>query len=159
MNKDKLKHQLEVHEGLRLQAYHCPAGHLTVGVGRNVETNPVVQELGRAITSLGDEITAEEAMHLLDNDIDRFAADVRGRIPQFDDLSEARQHVLVDMAFNMGTATLMKFQNMLTALAGGAYADAAAEMLDSRWAGQVHTRADRLAKMMSDDVSFEELVG
>ena len=32
------------HEGIRLQPYRCPAGYLTIGVGRNLETNPPTAE-------------------------------------------------------------------------------------------------------------------
>ncbi|WP_041279255.1 glycoside hydrolase family protein [Desulfobacula toluolica] len=32
---EKLTEQLTKHEGLRLKPYHCPAGKLTIGIGRN----------------------------------------------------------------------------------------------------------------------------
>jgi len=51
--KEKLIRQLREHEGLRLPPYHCPAGKLTIGIGRN----------------LGDKgITEKEAVMLLEND-------------------------------------------------------------------------------------------
>ena len=53
MNKDKLRKQLEMHEGKKLQSYICPAGYLTVGVGRNLEANPATGELGRIIDQVG----------------------------------------------------------------------------------------------------------
>lgn len=36
--------RLCLHEGIRLQPYRCPAGYLTIGVGRNLETNPPTAE-------------------------------------------------------------------------------------------------------------------
>jgi lysozyme len=154
-----LRKQLELHEGKRLKAYVCPGGYLTVGVGRNVEANPVFDEIGRDISEVGDSITITEAMTLLDNDIDRFALEVRGEIPCFAELSDIRKQVLIDMAFNLGTAGLLKFKNMLVALDEGDFHRAADEMMDSRWARQVKTRADRLSQMMASDQMPEELVG
>ncbi len=158
VDQAKLKQQLELHEGKRLDAYICPGGYLTVGVGRNVEANPVFDEIGRDVTEVGDTITDEEAMILLENDIDRFEIEVRNEIACFDALSEIRQQVLIDMAFNLGTPRLLKFKKMLTALEAGDYYKASIEMLDSRWAQQVKTRADRLSEMMATGVVLDELV-
>ncbi len=33
--KENMIRQLTTHEGLRLKPYHCPAGKLTIGIGRN----------------------------------------------------------------------------------------------------------------------------
>ena len=59
-----------------------------------------------------------------------------------------RQLVLMDMAFNMGVPRLCKFVKMWTALEQYDYHKAAEEMLDSRWARQVKTRAIKLANSM-----------
>jgi lysozyme len=157
MNKDKLGRQLEMHEGKKLKSYICPGGYLTVGVGRNLEANPATGELGRKIDQVGMEITEEEAAMLLDNDIDRFSAEVKSDISDFDSLSEPRQHVLIDMAFNMGTQGLLKFKRMLAAIREQDFSRAADEMVDSRWARQVKSRSDRLARMMKENVDFEDV--
>jgi len=34
---ERIKEQLVRHEGLRLKAYRCPAGKLTIGIGRNLD--------------------------------------------------------------------------------------------------------------------------
>ena len=52
------------------------------------------------------------------------------------------------MTFNLGSTRLSLFKKMHAAAAAGNYHVAAAEMLDSKWAGQVKGRADRLAEMM-----------
>jgi GH24 family phage-related lysozyme (muramidase) len=36
---NKLIDQLKVHEGSRTHAYDCPAGYITIGVGRNIDPN------------------------------------------------------------------------------------------------------------------------
>ncbi len=129
----RMHDQLVRHEGLRLKPYRCSAGKLTIGVGRNIE------EVG---------ITEEEAMTLLSNDISRVIKELERRVPAFANLNEVRRRVLIDMGFNLGIGRLIKFRRMLAALEAGDYAQAAVEMLDSRWARQVGNRAIRLKNMM-----------
>jgi|TARA_R100000152_G_C6710339_1_gene138090 lysozyme len=133
---ENLKDQLVRHEGLRLTVYDCPAGYKTIGVGRNIEQKG---------------ITEEEAMFLLNNDIDYFTEQLMENLSFFDELSETRKSVLVNMAFNLGVAGLMKFKNMLKAVSEKRWEDASSEMLNSRWADQVGNRAIELSEMMAND--------
>lgn len=133
----ELSFQLERHEGLRLNPYYCTAGKLTIGVGRNLE-------------AVG--ISKAEAMFMLQNDIIRVMAELDEHIPWWKELSQTRQHVLVDMAFNLGIFGLLKFQKTLKAIQEERFADAAVEMLDSRWAKQVGQRAQTLSQAMATDV-------
>jgi lysozyme len=133
---ENLKDQLVRHEGLRLTVYDCPAGYKTIGVGRNIEQKG---------------ITEEEAMFLLNNDIDYFTEQLMENLSFFDELSENRKSVLVNMAFNLGVAGLMKFKNMLKAVSEKRWEDASSEMLNSRWADQVGNRAIELSEMMAND--------
>jgi len=72
-------------------------------------------------------------------------------MPQFDWLSPVRQAVLIDMCFNLGIRGLLGFKNTLASVAVGKYEQASRQMLESKWATQVKTRAVRLAKMMATD--------
>jgi lysozyme len=54
------------------------------------------------------------------------------------------------MTFQMGPAGVGKFKNMLIALQNQSYAEAAAEMLDSRWAKQTPNRAKKLSSQMEE---------
>jgi lysozyme len=135
MNVEEVKQQLIEHEGLELTAYQCPAGRWTIGVGRNV------QDKG---------ISREEAMMLLENDINECIADLQQIFPDFDDLAEPRQRALVDMRFNLGPQRFRGFQNMIAAVKGSDFARAADEMIDSRWYTQVGPRGERLVGMMRE---------
>ena len=73
---------------------------------------------------------------------------VKNAFPWWWKLDDARQFVLVDMAFNMGLAGLKGFKKMLTAVEQGDYQTAAKEMLASKWAAQVGRRAAELSKIM-----------
>ena len=136
MDVDKLKDQLILHEGLELKSYTCSAGYVTLGVGRNVE------ELG---------ITEDEARYLLDNDILRVTKELDNAMPWWRNMSEVRQRVVVDMVFNLGVSRFLNFKNAINAMQEEDWDEAAAQMLDSRWADQVGQRANRLAKAMVED--------
>ena len=49
------------------------------------------------------------------------------------------------MAFNLGAPRLAKFHNMRRAIAADDWQQAAAEALDSKWAGQLPARAADIA--------------
>jgi lysozyme len=133
MNTDLLKDELVQDEGLKLKPYRCTAGKLTIGVGRNLD------DVG---------ISASEAMLLLEHDINRVIAKLSYHLPWWSSLSENRQRVLANMAFNLGIDGLLKFKNTLSYIQNGKYREAAKAMLESKWAKQVGERAVRLSKMM-----------
>jgi len=135
LNRQLMKDELIRDEGLKLKPYRCTAGKLTIGVGRNLD------DVG---------ISAGEAMALLDHDIERVIIQLNYHFPWWSELSDARQRVLLNMAFNLGIEGLIKFRNTLALIQDGKYRDAAKAMLDSRWATQVGNRARRLAKMMEE---------
>jgi len=111
-------------------------GHPTIGVGRNI-----------AGDGLG--ITEEEAKILLSNDVDRVLKEI-DHWSFIKDLNEVRKTVLIDMVFNMGVSRFNQGQwpNFFGAVIEGDFKRAKTEMLDSKWAGQVKTRANILANMM-----------
>ncbi|WP_299494664.1 glycoside hydrolase family protein [uncultured Shewanella sp.] len=93
-------------------------------------------------------ITFEEALYLLDNDIELVESQLLKNINFINKLDDIRKVVLCDMAFNLGMAGLLKFKRMLRAVELGNYQMAADEMLASKWARQVGQRAIDLADMM-----------
>ncbi len=134
MTRDQLRDAIVADEGLKLKPYRDTAGVLTIGVGRNLD-------------AVG--ISLSEAHLLLDHDIDRAVRDCAERLGAwFVALDPARQGVLVQMAFNLGIGGLLGFTQTLVSVKRGDYAGAAAQMLASRWAGQVGRRAARLAAQM-----------
>ncbi|MDX8408920.1 MAG: glycoside hydrolase family protein [Mariprofundales bacterium] len=120
------------HEGLRLKPYQDTVGKLTIGVGRNLD------DVG---------ISEEEARYLLANDLRQIQHELHKQ-SWFAALNSARQMAITDMAFNLGLPRLLGFSHMITAIETSDYARAASEMLDSRWARQVGSRAEELAEMM-----------
>ncbi len=133
MNMLNITSQLIEHEGLVNKVYICPAGKLTIGVGRNLED--------RGLTDL-------ESLFLLNNDIVSLNNELSIKLPFYKDLDDVRQGVLINMAFNMGIYGLLKFKNTLKLIEEQNYLFASDEMLDSKWARQVPNRAKELANLM-----------
>lgn len=128
---------VRLNEGLRLKPYHCTAGKLTIGYGRNLE------DVG---------ITAEEAEMLLYNDLAAADRDLKRALPWVASLDAARQEALLDMAFNLGISRLLRFKKMLAALQEKDWEGAANQCLDSTYARQVGARAHRNAHALKHGV-------
>jgi len=128
----RLIEMLKRHEGLRLKPYKCTAGKLSIGYGRNLE------DMG---------ISEVEAMVMLRNDIEQCYEEL-SVFSWFEDLDQVRQEALINMLYNLGLPTFLQFKKTLKFVAEGKYSQAAAEMLDSKWATQVGDRANELAYMM-----------
>lgn len=132
MDHELLRSQLERHEGLRLFPYLDTTNHMTIGYGRNLDT-------------VG--ISRTEAAIMLDSDVYQVESELR-RLPQYNALDSIRQTVICNMAFNMGTPTVLRFRKMWKAIDSMDWEEAASQMLDSKWARQVGSRAEELAELM-----------
>lgn len=137
--------QLKGHEGFRSNYYQCSANKKTIGYGRNVEANPLPAYLERDFDNFP--MTHEEAEQLLIEDITN-VGNALLRHFNYLHLSNARQAVLINMAFNMGVSGLLLFKKMFKAISNYDFEQAATEMLNSKWAGQVGCRSDELAEQM-----------
>lgn len=63
-------------------------------------------------------------------------------------LNKVRREILLNMAFNMGLKTFRGFPKFWKAIKAKDWQEAAAQMLDSKWARQVGYRAKELAEAM-----------
>lgn len=152
-NTTVLIKQLVKHEGLMLKVYQDSLGIDTIGIGRNVKDRGFSELELHVIAKTVEEIyekgiTEEDAYFLLQTDISIVEKELSKVKPIIEHIDSVRQLVLMDMAFNMGVPRLCKFINMWAALEQYNYNKAAEEMLDSRWARQVKTRAVKLAHSM-----------
>ena len=135
MNREALIAQINAHEGLRLYPYQDVVGVWTIGYGHNLTARGISQVV---------------ADRLLAEDIEATLTALAG-LPWYGGLSEIRQRVIADMAFNLGIDGLRRFTTMIAALVRKDYVAAAEAMLDSRWAIQVGYRSARLSRMMRTD--------
>lgn len=132
--------QLILHEGLKNFPYEDTTGHLTIGVGRNLDAKG---------------ISDKEAKELLRNDIQAVEKKLEV-LGWFRELGRVRRKVIIDMCFNLGYSGLISFHNMISAIKNDNYRVAADEMLDSKWAEQVGKRATRLSKMMRTGEDYDD---
>ena len=152
--RDDFIKKLVAHEGLRLEVYQDTLGINTIGIGRNLEdrgiTNQELSDLDipsiEHVYKYG--ITEADAVYLATNDVEIVEEELLRAHPCVDSLDSVRQLILMDMAFNMGVPRLRKFKNMWAAIHNEDFITAAKEMLDSRWANQVKSRATKLAHAM-----------
>ena len=134
--RDDLARQLRRDEGVVEHAYIDSEGWTTIGVGRLIDKRK------------GGRLRDDEIEYLLQNDITEKPEELLRRAPWVARLDEARQGVLINMAFNLGVSGLLGFRKTLALIEAGDYTKASVEMLDSKWARQVKGRATRLSEQM-----------
>jgi lysozyme len=167
----KEREQLIKDEGLRLFPYRCRAGKITIGIGRNLEGNPLtpneimhlllsrphIQVNNMEAKSLSkmllvdfyqNGITKDEALFLFENDLNTVASQLRSRLKWYSSAPEEVQNILFNMTFQMGIASVLSFKNTLAAIERKDYKAAAEGMKNSLWAKQTPVRANRLIKRM-----------
>jgi len=131
MNEYEIKEMIHRHEGFRPYVYYDTLGFPTGGYGHAfLDRSPISHNV---------------AVLLFDEDFDRVKKDYEKL--RFD-LDPVRRAVIIDMLFNLGLTRFRAFRRMIYALEHKQYDTAADEMLDSKWALQVKSRAFRLAQMM-----------
>lgn len=132
----ELVRQLKGDEGVVPYAYQDHLGFWTIGVGRLIDKRK------------GGQLRPDEITYLLQNDIDDRIEALTRALPWFQDLDDARRGVMLNMAFQLGTEGLLKFERTLVLIRDGKYENAAHAMLQSLWAKQTPERAERMAKQM-----------
>jgi lysozyme len=151
---------IEAHEGLRLFVYKDNDGSDTVGFGFHLD-RLTPAEKARLIASHGsmeavyqNGITYAEACLLTSDVVDELTTWAAKTFPWFLKLSETRQAVIIDMAYELGEGRpgrsgLLGFQKFLAAMARSDYSSAVAEMKNSAWANQVPGREQNDAKLLA----------
>lgn len=141
MNKKRLVKTLIKHEAMRLKPYRCSEGKLTIGVGHNLDANG---------------ITERQALFILDDDIADCEKQLR-KFHWFEQLSDVRQEVVLNLFFNIGRSSFLTFRKMIRALENGDYMEAGEQMKDSKWFKQVGIRAEQLVEAMQSNSFFPNL--
>ena len=118
---------IKLNEGCKLEVYTCPAGYKTFGYGTNLE-------------SLDDEdikkynnLIADASLEWLEREIINCKQALNTQKWFTDDLSCFQQAIILDLAYNIGVAGVLKFKKMIEAIKQRNYGIACEEMLDSRY--------------------------
>lgn len=150
MNRELLKTELRADEGEKFRSYCDHLGYWTIGVGHLLDPKKGANPAPFGIDLCrGGVITPEQSEQLLDLDIDAKIAELDRRAPWWRRLSDNRQRVLLNMAFQLGVSGLLGFRKAVAAMQVGDYAEAARQMRDSKWArDDTPNRAKRMIERM-----------
>lgn len=131
---EELRKRIKKAEELRLKPYRDTEGHLSIGYGRCLDIKG---------------ISKEEAEMMFETDLFH-ASDQYVKLPwsMTQNLNVSRRRVIVEMIFNMGLGGVLGFKKMWAAIRVKDFNKAAHEIMDSRYAKQVRSRAERLADEM-----------
>ena len=133
--------QLTRDEGFRAEPYDDSRGFKTVGIGHNLDANPLPGE--------SYPMTLDRAQKILVWDVNDIYRKLINDLPWVDSLPEVITGVLINMAFNLGAAGLEEFHHMLSYIQSGEYATAALAGKASLWYTQVGDRAKRLMEQLA----------
>ncbi len=143
--------QLQAHEGFKSDFFFRHFSSQVIGYGRKASnrTFSSVELLMLGREDFNDKpMTKEEAEMLLVNDVKAIIALLEVRIPWYK-LSPARKATCVNMSYSIGVDKFLNQTALIDALNDGDYLQAAAELLNTRWADTVGTRAEDLALQLN----------
>ncbi len=130
MNLDALTNRIKLHEGYSADPYKDHLGFWTVGYGHLIH----------------DYITSH-ARHdaWLEADISRSVHEAQRWLGSvWDDLSDTRREVVVELFFQLGGPRARSFKRFKAEVVAGDLFKAALELRDSRWYQQVPVRAGEM---------------
>lgn len=130
-----LARRIKEHEGFRDRVYLDTEGKLTCGWGHYLWA--------------GSKVPLAACEEFFKQDLADAVSSFSTIPPVFRKrLNPARARVITEMIFNMNVAKVLQFREMWKAIEMGDFERAADEMLRSKWAEQVKSRADTLAEIM-----------
>ncbi len=128
MFDEEVRQMLIRHEGVVCHVYKCTAvpPRNTIGCGRNLDDNG---------------ITEDEAMYLLNNDIERVKEELGKNFGAYKTMPAKARMVCIDMTFQMGITGFMGFRRTRALMEMGCWLEASEELLRSKYATQTPNRA------------------
>ena len=143
MNLDRIRQELAIDEGVRYEIYLDPLGYPTFGIGHLIK--PADPEFKKPI---GTPVHPDRVNQVFEEDIMRTVMYAESLVPNFYQLPEDAQHIIVNMIFNLGPSRFSRFTKFRAAIENYDFDTAAKEMKDSLWYRQVTNRAKRLITRM-----------
>ena len=137
-----VKERIKEHEGFRDTVYLDSLGKRTVGYG-----HLCVEDHWED----GKKYEKEYLDEIFDKDFQNAADQCEDLCNDYElDLPETITDVLIEMIFQLGIGNVMKFKKMIAALHEKDFETASLEMLDSRWASQTPSRAEKLSLIVKE---------
>jgi lysozyme len=133
-----LTDELNVDEGCKAFPYTDTRGCLSIARGRNLT---------------GRGVSPDEIEYLFANDVASCCRDLDSHAPWWRALSPSKQRVMLGLVFNLGWQKFSEFHRFLAAMEAGNWPEAALELQDSLWWGQVGLRGPRVvARLLATEV-------
>ena len=137
-----VKERIKEHEGFRDTVSLDSLGKRTVGYG-----HLCVEDHWED----GKKYDKEYLDEIFDKDFQNAADQCEDLCNDYElELPETITDVLIEMIFQLGIGNVMKFKKMIAALQEQDFETASLEMLDSRWATQTPSRAEKLSLIVKD---------
>ena len=127
----QLIERIAVNEGFRSKVYKCSEG---------------VDTIGHGFTWLSE----EESLHILTGRVSQLHLKLLDDLDWYKDMPPEIQGVIIEMCFQIGFSGVMKFRKMIANMQDKNWKEASKEMLDSLWAKQTPSRANRLADIVRE---------
>ncbi len=131
LNFKQLIERIAVNEGFRSKVYKCSEG---------------VDTIGHGFTWLSE----EESLHILTGRVSQLHLKLLDDLDWYKDMPPEIQGVIIEMCFQIGFSGVMKFRKMIANMQDKNWKEASKEMLDSLWAKQTPSRANRLADIVRE---------
>lgn len=132
---------IKLEENYRARPYYCTAGVPTIGYGK------VIGKKGEPLPNITANRTEEDLF--IREKIRELSYALMSRYSvAWNKCNQARQAILISMAYQLGLTGVSQFQKMWMALSNGDFSLAAKEMLNSKWAKQTPNRAKRHAEQI-----------
>ena len=138
---------IEKHEGRKNKPYKCTAKHWTIGVGWNLDANPLPEDIAFYLKQNG-EITDDMIDRLLQISVGAAVVNCHRLFPGFDKFAENRRMALTDFVFQLGYAGARCFIKTIAAINANNWEGAAREMEKSNWFYQTTNRAAEIINMI-----------
>lgn len=137
---EDLLSRIERHEGFIAQPKIDVAPNYCIGYGHDITPAEV------DYYSAG--ITRQEALVLLENDVQNCKELGAKWFPWLLGLDEVRYSVIIEMIFQLGIAGVNGFPKMIAAIRDKDYTTASKEMLNSQWHRETPSRCEELSNLM-----------
>ena len=168
----EVRKRIAINEGCRLRMYYDTVGVPTIAYGfnlQNANADTILRNAGvtdiAGVKAGRTALTQAQADSTFDQMLPGYVNGARGTLAPgvFDTLSDARRFVVVDMTYNLGVSGWLDFPSARAAINAAVaatddatkrakYNEAADQMKDSAWYGQVGNRAKRNVAMMRSSV-------
>jgi lysozyme len=145
--KESIESFIERHEGRRKKPYKCPAGANTIGVGWNMDANPLPKPIAEYLKKHG-EITDDMINILLNISVSNAIKDCLDLFPTWDNITLNRRMALIDFVFQLGKTKALKFHHTIAAINTGRWEEAVEYMRESVWFKQVPKRAQEVTDLI-----------